>query len=35
MLAPPLAEGASRLKQARLLALLIPSFLLGGALFSQ
>ncbi len=35
MLAPPLAEGASRLKQARLLALLIPSFLLGGALLSQ
>ena len=35
MLAPPLSEGASRLKQARLLALLIPSGLLGGALFSQ
>jgi len=35
MLAPPLPEGASRLKQARLLALLIPSGLLGGALFSQ
>ncbi|HEU0309787.1 MAG TPA: disulfide bond formation protein B [Sphingomicrobium sp.] len=27
--------GASRLKEARLLALLIPSLLLGGALFSQ
>ena len=35
MLAPPRAEGASRLKQARMLALLIPSGLLGGALFSQ
>ena len=35
MLAPPQQEGASRLKQARLLALLIPSGLLGGALFSQ
>jgi disulfide bond formation protein DsbB len=35
MLAPPLSEGASRLKQARMLALLIPSGLLGGALFSQ
>lgn len=35
MLAPPLPEGASRLKQARLLALLITSGLLGGALFSQ
>ena len=35
MLAPPLSEGASRLKQARLLALLIPAGLLGGALFSQ
>ena len=35
MLAPPVAEGASRLKQARLLALLIPAGLLGGALFSQ
>jgi disulfide bond formation protein DsbB len=35
MLAPPLSEGASRLKQARLLALLIPLGLLGGALFSQ
>jgi disulfide bond formation protein DsbB len=35
MLAPPLSEGASRLKQARLLALLIPTGLFGGALFSQ
>ena len=35
MLAPPLQEGAPRLKQARLLALLIPAGLLGGALFSQ
>lgn len=35
MLAPPVQEGASRLKQARLLALLLPSGLLGGALFSQ
>ena len=35
MLAPPLPEGMSRLKQARLLALLIPSGLLGGAMFSQ
>jgi disulfide bond formation protein DsbB len=35
VLAPPLSEGALRLKQARLLALLIPSGLLGGALFSQ
>jgi disulfide bond formation protein DsbB len=35
MLAPPLSEGASRLKQARLLALLVPTGLLGGALFSQ
>jgi len=35
MLAPPLSEGASRLKQARLLALLLPVGLLGGALFSQ
>ena len=35
MLAPPLSEGASRLKQARLLALLLPSALLGSALFSQ
>jgi disulfide bond formation protein DsbB len=35
MLAPPLSGGASRLKPARLLALLVPSGLLGGALFSQ
>jgi disulfide bond formation protein DsbB len=35
MLAPPLPRGAARLKEARLLALLIPAFLLGGALFSQ
>ena len=35
MLAPPLSEGASRLKQARLLALLVPAGLLGGALLSQ
>lgn len=35
MLAPPKAEGATRLDQARLLALLIPAGLLGGALFSQ
>ena len=35
MLAPPLSEGAPRLKQARLLALMIPAGLLGGALFSQ
>ena len=35
MLAPPADKRASRLKQARLLALLVPSGLLGGALFSQ
>ena len=35
MLAPPVAEGASRLKQARLFAFVIPAGLLGGALFSQ
>jgi len=35
MLAPPVAAGETRLKQARLLALLIPAGLLGGALFSQ
>jgi len=35
MLATPGPEGAARLKQARLLALLIPATLLGGALFSQ
>ena len=35
MLAPPVPKGAVRLKQARLLALLVPAGLLGGALFSQ
>jgi disulfide bond formation protein DsbB len=35
MLAPPAERGAARLKQARLLALLLPAGLLGGALFSQ
>ena len=35
MLAPPGRRGASRLAQARLLALVIPAALLGGALFSQ
>ena len=35
MLAPPTASGLARLRQARLLALLIPAGLLGGALFSQ
>ena len=35
MLAPPGPKGAARLKQARLLALLVPVGLLGGALFSQ
>lgn len=35
MLAPPEAKGAARLQQARLLALLLPAGLLGGALFSQ
>jgi disulfide bond formation protein DsbB len=35
MLAPPGSRGAARLKQARLLALLVPVGLLGGALFSQ
>ena len=35
MLAPPTTEGASRLRRARLVALLLPSGLLGGALFSQ
>jgi len=35
MLAPPEATRAPRLRQARLLALLIPAGLLGGALFSQ
>ncbi len=35
MLAPPEPKGAARLKQARLLALLVPSALLSGALLSQ
>ena len=35
MLAPPVPGGETRLKQARLLALLIPAGLLGGALYSQ
>ena len=35
MLARPEPKGAARLKQARLLALLIPAGLLGGALYSQ
>ena len=35
MLAPPEPKGAARLKQARLLALLLPAGLLGGALYSQ
>ena len=35
MLAPPADKGASRLKEARLLALLVPAGLLGGALFSE
>jgi disulfide bond formation protein DsbB len=35
MLAPPGHKGATRLQQARLLALLVPAGLLGGALFSQ
>ena len=35
MLAPPIASGLTRLRQARLLALLVPAGLLGGALFSQ
>jgi disulfide bond formation protein DsbB len=35
MLAPPVPAGEARLKQARLLALLVPAGLLGGALFSQ
>ena len=35
MLAPPEPKGAARLKRARLLALLVPGFLLGGALISQ
>ena len=35
MLAPPERKGAQRLRQARLLALILPAGLLGGALFSQ
>jgi len=35
MLAPPEPKGAARLKLARLLALLVPGGLLGGALLSQ
>jgi disulfide bond formation protein DsbB len=35
MLAPPAQGGATRVQQARLLALVIPVGLLGGALFSQ
>jgi disulfide bond formation protein DsbB len=35
MLAVPEPKGAARLKQARLLALLVPTALLGGALLSQ
>lgn len=35
MLAPAMPEGATNLKQARILALLLPSALLGGALLSQ
>jgi len=35
MLAPPADGGATRIKHARLLALLIPVGLLGGAFFSQ
>ena len=35
MLAPAEPKGAARLQQARLLALLVPAGLLGGALFSQ
>ena len=35
MLAVPDAKGAKRLHQARLLALIVPAGLLGGALFSQ
>jgi len=35
MLAPPGPSGAARLRQARLLALLLPIGLLGGALLSQ
>jgi disulfide bond formation protein DsbB len=35
MLAPPGSKSGANLRQARLLALLIPAGLLGGALFSQ
>ena len=35
MLAPPDRSGAARLRQSRLLALLVPAGLLGGAFFSQ
>ena len=35
MLAPPVGLSATRFKQARLIALLLPAALLGGALFSQ
>ena len=35
MLAPPASSGKTRIDQARLLALLLPSALLGGALLSQ
>jgi disulfide bond formation protein DsbB len=35
MLASPEPKGAPRLREARLLALLVPAGLLGGALFSQ
>ena len=35
MLAPPEPKGAARLKLARLLALVVPAGLLGGALFFQ
>ena len=35
MLAPPLQNGATRLREVRLLALLLPSALLGSALLSQ
>lgn len=35
MLAPPPVSDGTRLRQARLLALIVPAGLLGGALFSQ
>ena len=35
MLATPEPKGAARLRQARVLALLVPAVLLGGALYSQ